>query len=68
MKPIDLRSDTVTQPCQGMREAMSRAEVGDDGFEDDPAVNRLQEKLAAKIKPDDFVLCPVDARLFSYVH
>ena len=27
---IDLRSDTVTQPCEGMRKAMARAEVGDD--------------------------------------
>jgi len=47
MKPIDLRSDTVTQPSAAMREAMARAEVGDDVFGDDPTVNRLQE-VAAK--------------------
>ncbi len=46
MNQIDLRSDTVTQPCKGMREAMSKAEVGDDVFEDDPTVNRLQDKMA----------------------
>lgn len=44
---IDLRSDTVTQPSPAMREAMARAEVGDDVFGDDATVNRLQE-LAAR--------------------
>jgi threonine aldolase len=44
---IDLRSDTVTHPTPGMREAMSRAEVGDDVFGDDPTVIRLQEMAAA---------------------
>ncbi len=43
---IDLRSDTVTRPTAPMREAMSRAEVGDDVFGEDPSVNGLQERLA----------------------
>jgi threonine aldolase len=43
---IDLRSDTVTRPTPGMRDAMSAAEVGDDVFGEDPSVNRLQERLA----------------------
>src|SRR5436190_20910751 len=43
---IDLRSDTVTRPSAGMREAMARAEVGDDVFGDDPTVNKLQERAA----------------------
>jgi threonine aldolase len=43
---IDLRSDTVTKPTPAMREAMARAEVGDDVFGEDPAVNRLQENVA----------------------
>ncbi|WP_320777301.1 low-specificity L-threonine aldolase [Streptomyces sp. CRN 30] len=43
---IDLRSDTVTRPTEGMRAAMARAEVGDDVFGDDPAVNVLQERVA----------------------
>jgi threonine aldolase len=45
---IDLRSDTVTKPSAGMRQAMANAEVGDDVFGEDPSVNRLQE-LAAKL-------------------
>jgi threonine aldolase len=44
---IDLRSDTVTRPTRGMREAMLVAEVGDDVFGEDPTVNRLQERVAA---------------------
>jgi threonine aldolase len=43
---IDLRSDTVTKPCSGMRAAMADAEVGDDVYGEDPTVNRL-EALAA---------------------
>jgi threonine aldolase len=46
MKAIDLRSDTVTRPSPAMREAMARAEVGDDVFGDDPTVNRLQDVCA----------------------
>ena len=48
MNRIDLRSDTVTQPSRGMREAMAKAEVGDDVFGDDPTVNKLQELLAER--------------------
>ena len=43
---VDLRSDTVTRPSDGMRRAMAEAEVGDDVFGDDPTVNRLQECAA----------------------
>ena len=45
---IDLRSDTVTRPSPGMLEAMSRAEVGDDVWGDDPTVNRLQATVAER--------------------
>jgi threonine aldolase len=45
----DLRSDTVTQPTAGMREAMARAPLGDDVFGDDPSVNALQEKIAGML-------------------
>ena len=44
---IDLRSDTVTKPSQAMREAMAKAEVGDDVYGDDPTVNSLEERVAA---------------------
>lgn len=47
VKRIDLRSDTVTHPTPAMREAMYRAEVGDDVFGEDPTVNRL-ERMAAE--------------------
>ena len=43
---IDLRSDTVTRPSHAMREAIAKAEVGDDVFGEDPSVNLLQEKVA----------------------
>jgi threonine aldolase len=43
---IDLRSDTVTRPTPGMRAAMHAAEVGDDVFQEDPSVNRLEERVA----------------------
>lgn len=44
---IDFRSDTVTKPTPAMREAMYNAEVGDDGYGDDPSVNALEELAAA---------------------
>ena len=43
---IDLRSDTVTRPSPGMREAMANAEVGDDVYGDDPTVTALEEHTA----------------------
>jgi threonine aldolase len=46
MEMIDLRSDTVTRPSAGMRDAMAAADVGDDQFGEDPTVNRLQERVA----------------------
>jgi threonine aldolase len=48
-KTIDLRSDTVTRPTPGMREAIARAEVGDDVFGDDPTVAALEERIAAML-------------------
>ena len=49
MAIIDLRSDTVTQPTPGMREAMLAAELGDDVYGEDPTVNRLEQYLAAEL-------------------
>jgi threonine aldolase len=46
---IDLRSDTVTLPTPAMREAMYRAEVGDDVYGEDPTINRLQEMAAERL-------------------
>jgi threonine aldolase len=44
---VDLRSDTVTRPSEDMRRAMAAAEVGDDVYGEDPAVNALEEQVAA---------------------
>ena len=49
MPVIDLRSDTVTQPTEAMREAMLAAELGDDVYGEDPTVNRLEQYLAAEL-------------------
>ncbi|HJR75298.1 MAG TPA: low-specificity L-threonine aldolase [Luteimonas sp.] len=46
---IDLRSDTVTRPSPAMREAMLRADVGDDVYGEDPTVNALQDRLAGDL-------------------
>ncbi len=49
MKIVDLRSDTVTLPTPAMREAIYRAEVGDDVYGEDPTVNRLEEMAAERL-------------------
>ena len=43
---IDLRSDTITKPTQGMLDAMLSAKVGDDVYKEDPTVNDLEERIA----------------------
>jgi threonine aldolase len=55
---IDLRSDTVTRPSEAMRQAMARAEVGDDVFGEDPTVRQLEERVAAMLGKDSALLCP----------
>ncbi len=55
---IDLRSDTVTQPTPSMREAMYRAEVGDDVYKEDPTINRLQEMAAEIMGKEDALFVP----------
>ncbi|MER9445644.1 beta-eliminating lyase-related protein [Mesorhizobium sp. M0340] len=55
---IDLRSDTVTRPTDAMREAMAKAEVGDDGYGDDPSVNALERKAAAILGKEAAILVP----------
>ena len=48
-RKVDLRSDTVTKPTDEMRQAMMQAIVGDDSYGEDPTVNELQDKAAAKV-------------------
>ncbi len=54
---IDLRSDTVTKPTPAMREAMLRAEVGDDVFGEDPTVRALEERMAAMFGHEAGLFC-----------
>ena len=58
MKPIDLRSDTVTQPTAAMRAAMMSAPLGDDVFGDDPTVNALQERIASMLGKEAALFVP----------
>jgi threonine aldolase len=56
--PIDLRSDTVTRPTEAMRRAMAEADVGDDGFGDDPTVRALEERYASLVSKEAAVFVP----------
>ena len=55
---VDLRSDTVTRPSEGMRRAMAQAELGDDVFGDDPTVNRLQARAAEMLGFEEALFFP----------
>ena len=57
-KKIDLRSDTVTLPTDEMREAMNNAEVGDDVYQEDPTINRLEELAAKKLGKEAALFVP----------
>ena len=52
---IDLRSDTVTKPSQGMKKAMYDAELGDDCYGDDPTINKLEYEMALLLGKDKAV-------------
>jgi threonine aldolase len=58
MAIIDLRSDTVTRPTAAMRKAMAEAEVGDDVFDDDPTVHKLQDRIALLFGTEAALLVP----------
>lgn len=55
---VDYRSDTVTRPTPGMREAMFAAPVGDDVFGEDPSINQLEQKTAALFGMQAALFCP----------
>jgi threonine aldolase len=55
---IDLRSDTVTRPTAGMRQAMAEAQVGDDVFGEDPTVVALEEEVAAIVGKEAALFVP----------
>src|SRR5438067_4235697 len=55
---VDLRSDTVTRPTAAMRAAMADAEVGADGYGEDPTVRRLEELFAERVGKEAAVYVP----------
>lgn len=55
---IDLRSDTVTRPSDAMRQVMAEAEVGDDVYDEDPTVHRLQAKAAEMLGKEAGLFLP----------
>jgi threonine aldolase len=57
-RPVDLRSDTVTQPTPEMRQAMANAEVGDDVIDVDPTVDRLQRRTAELLGMEAAIFMP----------
>ena len=56
--PIDLRSDTVTQPTPGMRDAIAQCLVGDDVIDVDPTVAQLQERIAQLLGKEAAIFMP----------
>jgi threonine aldolase len=58
MRPVELRSDTMTRPTPSMRKAMAEAEVGDDVFGEDPTVNRLEELAAERLGKEAALFVP----------
>ncbi len=58
MRIVDLRSDTVTRPTLKMRQAMKDAEVGDDGFGDDPTTNTFEKIAAESVGKEDALFVP----------
>ncbi|MDA1045673.1 MAG: low-specificity L-threonine aldolase [Verrucomicrobia bacterium] len=58
MSMIDLRSDTVTRPTPAMLKAMTEAELGDDVFDDDPTVDRLEALVAETLGKEASMFVP----------
>ncbi len=68
---VDLRSDTVTEPTDEMREAMRSARVGDDAYGEDPTVNELQELAAKNVGKEAALFVPsgtMGNEIAIYVH
>jgi threonine aldolase len=58
VRVVDLRSDTVTKPTPAMRDAIARAEVGDDVFGDDPTVKELESETASLLGKEAALFTP----------
>src|SRR6202171_211611 len=55
---IELRSDTFTLPTESMRRSMAAAEVGDDVWDEDPTIHRLQERAAEMVGKEASLFVP----------
>src|SRR5664280_71414 len=55
---VDLRSDTLTQPTQEMRDAIATAVVGDDGYGEDPTIRALEDRFAALVDKEAAIFVP----------
>ena len=55
---VELRSDTFTLPTEAMRAAMASAELGDDVWDEDPTIHRLQERAAEMVGKDASLFVP----------
>ncbi len=58
MRTVELRSDTFTLPTESMRRAMASAEVGDDVWDEDPTIHRLQERAAELVGKEASLFVP----------
>ena len=58
MRTVDLRSDTTTLPTDEMRQAIAESELGDDVFQGDPTVNKLQDMAAQRMGKEAALLVP----------
>ena len=58
MRSVDLRSDTTTLPSDEMRQAIAESELGDDVFQDDPTINKLQDLAAQRMGKEAALLVP----------
>src|SRR3989440_12865016 len=58
VRVVELRSDTFTQPTESMRKAMAIAEVGDDVWDEDPTIHRLQERAAEMVGSEASLFTP----------
>lgn len=71
MALIDFRSDTVTRPSAGMREAMAAAEVGDDVMGEDPTIARLEQEMARRMGMEAALFVPTGTmgnQIATWIH
>ncbi len=66
MPRLDLRSDTLTLPTAGMKDAMAAAVLGDDVYEEDPTVKQLEEQAAQMFGMEAALFCPTGTMTINW--